>query len=79
MSVYPHLETLFPGGLDFWSKSVSLILAYLKTYCGFSVSKIVLVLNFFWSVVYLQTSLLCLMGELAGGGFVAVAVGVSFR
>ena len=38
------------------------------------------VLNFFLCVFgCLQTSLLCIMGELAGGGSVAMAVGVSDR
>ena len=32
-----------------------------------------------WVISSLRTSLLCIMGELAGGGFVAVAVGVSCR
>ena len=41
--------------------------------------------DFFWILIYihfvgsLQTSLLCIMGELAGGGSAAVAVGVSDR
>ena len=34
-------------------------------------------MKYFWVVVSLQTSLLCIMGELAWGGTVAVAVGVS--
>ena len=35
------------------------------------------VLKLFWVFRSLQISLLCIMGELAGGGSVAVAVGVS--
>ena len=45
----------------------------------FVVSMIVCVLNFFWVFGSLQTSLLCIMEELAGGGYVAVAVSVSER
>ena len=37
------------------------------------------VLKLFRVLVSLRTSLLCIMGELAGGGSVAVAVGVSDR
>ena len=33
--------------------------------------------NLFWVFGSLQTSLLCIVGELAAGGYVAVAVGVS--
>ena len=32
-----------------------------------------------WVLGYLQTSLLCVVGELAGGGLVALAVGISDR
>ena len=41
------------------------------------VSMIFCVLKFVPIFGSLRTSLLCIMGELAGGGFVAVAVGVS--
>ena len=35
--------------------------------------------EFVWVFWSLQTNLLCIVGELAGGGSVAVAVGVSDR
>ena len=37
------------------------------------------VLKFFWVLGSLETSLLCIMGELAVGGSVAVAVSLSDR
>ena len=43
------------------------------------VSMIFCVSIFFWVFGPLETSLLCIMGELAEGGSVAVAVGVSER
>ena len=36
-------------------------------------------LDIFWAFWSLQTSLLCIMVEVAGGGSVAVAIGVSDR
>ena len=48
----------------FFRSAVSMIFIVLKKNCAL------------WS---LQTNLLCIVGELAGGGFVAVAVGVSDR
>ena len=45
----------------------------------FVVSMIFWVLKCFLIFGSLQTTLLCIMGELAGGGSVAVAVGVSDR
>ena len=45
----------------------------------FEVSMIVGVLIFFWNCGSLQNSLLCIVAELAGGGSVAVVVGVSER
>ena len=63
---------------NFWSKSVSLTLAlhtsrfFWGGFCDdFCFLKFYLVLG------CLLTSLICIMGELAGGGSVAVAVGVS--
>ena len=35
------------------------------------------VMKFFWVFGFLQSSILCIMGELAGGGSEAAAVGVS--
>ena len=71
VSVCTIAETSFPVAGDFWSKSVSLIPAYLH------VLKIFLHFAFLYSLGSLQTSRLCIMGELAGGWSVAVAVGVS--
>ena len=64
---------------DFWLKSILLILAYLLMFlrfCGFDE-----LLHFFGGerLGSLQTSLLCIVGEIARGGSVAVAVGVSHR
>ena len=51
-----------PQSPDFWLKSVSLILAYLKTFLVFVVSIFFLRIEIFpWSCS-LQTSLLCIMG-----------------
>ena len=61
-------ETLWTG--DFWLKTVWVI-------CGASI--ILCVLKVFRIFGSLQTSLLCIMGELVGGGSVTVAVGVSNR
>ena len=58
---------------DLWLKGVSLILAYLHRILVFFVR-----FNEFYSGFWvLQTSLLYIRGELAGGGSVAVAFGVS--
>ena len=45
----------------------------------FAVSMTFCALNCFWVLGSLQTSQLCIMGELAGGGSLAVAVAVSER
>ena len=42
-----------------------------------AVSMIFCMLKLFWVFGYLQTSLLCIVGELAGGASVVVTVGVS--
>ena len=65
---------------DFWSKSELLNLANLYVFfCFFTVSIIFRLYNFFWDIGSLQSSLLCIVGELAGKGSVAVAVGFSDR
>ena len=63
---------------DFWSKSSMLILVHLYMFI-FWVLVISGILKESWVFGYLRTSLLCIVGELAGGGSVAVAVGVSDR
>ena len=61
---------------DFWSKSVLLILPKLEDFfsSSWNVFNYIYFNLFFWP---LRTSLLCILGELAGSGSVAVAVGVS--
>ena len=61
-----------------WSNDVSLILANKKMYFSRWVLTI-LVLHFLKSLRSLQSILMCIVRELGGGGFVAVAVGVSDR
>ena len=76
MSVFAIPENPLPGGLE--TSGLLLIFEYLKTFSCFVVSIIILHLK---NLVFgsLRTSLLCIMGELAGGGFVAVAAGVNDR
>ena len=64
---------------DFWSKCVSQILAYLYHFWVFAISQIFRVSNFWGGFGSLQTNLLFIMVELAGGRSVAVAVGVIYR
>ena len=65
---------------DFWSKSVSLLFGIpLNVLDLFVVSMIFSFLTYFLGFWFFATSLLCIIGELAGGGSVAVAVGVSDR
>ena len=63
---------------DFWWKSVPLILA---NYMRFNFQNVRIISGFQIFLVYwsLQTSLLWVVGELAGEGSVDVAVGVSER
>ena len=53
---------------DLWSKSVLQILAYLCRFLPFCSFNDFLRFEFFWVVGFLQTSLLCIGGELAGPG-----------
>ena len=72
----------FRGTGDFWSKNILLILAYLKTFLcfncfnDFSCFLFLFFKSFFWSS---KISLPCIMGELARGGYVPLAVGASDR
>ena len=75
MSTFGNPASWWTG--DFWSKSVLLLLAYLWTFLGFAILMIFCALKFFRVLGSLGTSLLCIMGELAGEGSVAVAVCVS--
>ena len=60
---------------DFWSKVILLIFENLYIFFGV-VSMTFLPLEYLWVLGFLQTSLLCILGELAGGGSAAVGVGV---
>ena len=63
-----------------WSKNVSLILTYPYPLFYIAIVVILCVLHFSPRVLRpLLTSLLCIVGDLAGGGSVAVAVGDSRR
>ena len=67
----------FTGGLETSGQRVYLY--YCKTRCFLQGLDNFVVLTKKWVFGSLQTSLLCRVGELAGGGSVAVAVGVSDR
>ena len=56
---------------DFWCKSVLLPFSF---FCRFDVVMSFEIYSGFWVFSLLHTSLLCLMGELAGGAFVDVGV-----
>ena len=85
----PPLETLFTFGLE--TPGQRAYCYYYKTFFGKCLD-IFLAFKFFIGVfgkyagrfpktkmLSLQTSLLCIVGDLAGGGSVAVAVGASDR
>ena len=62
---------------DFWSKSVLLLLAYFYIWWCFWYFLWFFCFNFWRFFGSFQVSLLCIVGELAGGGSVAVAVSLS--
>ena len=64
---------------DFWVNHVLLIFPYLQTFSGYCCCDDFLSLENFSGCEGFVTSLQCIMGELAGGGSVAVAVGFSDR
>jgi hypothetical protein len=72
-----YIPTL-PGGLETSGRRVYRLYWHIsRRYWVFAILLIFCVLNSFWVFGCLRTGLLCIMGELAGGGSVAVAVGVS--
>ena len=71
-------ENPFPGGLEISGRRAYRLYGHTSRHFPvFVVSMNFWALIWFWVFLSLQTSLLCIMGELAGGGTVAVAVIVS--
>ena len=70
--------TTLPGGLESSGRRVYRLYWHIsRRFRVFAILLIFCVLKFFWVFGCLRTGLLCIMGVLAGGGSVAVAVGVS--
>ena len=71
-------ENPIPGGLETSGQRAYRIYWHvLRYFCVFVFLMFFCVLNFFWFLWSLQTSLVCLLGELAGRGSVAMSVSVS--